>query len=69
MFTFIGPDCEADLNACADNPCSQGQECYDTAALNQDTDGAISYSCGPCPPGFQDANNRCIGTFERKIIT
>ncbi|XP_059169385.1 uncharacterized protein LOC131951116 [Physella acuta] len=61
---YTGPDCEADLNACADNPCSQGQECNDTPALSQDKDGASSYSCGPCPSGFQDVNNRCIDINE-----
>ncbi|CAL1526080.1 unnamed protein product, partial [Lymnaea stagnalis] len=61
---YTGADCEKDFDACSDNPCSQGQNCSDTPASLQDSQGVGSHTCGPCHNGSQNVSNKCIDIDE-----
>ncbi|KAL8617491.1 hypothetical protein ACOMHN_062702 [Nucella lapillus] len=57
---YAGDDCEADLDACADDPCPLNATCTDLSIKDHMTAGPTSagYQCGGCPDGYL---NRVIG--------
>ncbi|XP_059152070.1 uncharacterized protein LOC131938174 [Physella acuta] len=60
---YTGDDCESELDACANEPCSKGQDCTDLTAAEQGND-TIGYTCGVCPIGFKKLNGRCVDIDE-----
>ncbi|KAL3837565.1 hypothetical protein ACJMK2_022913 [Sinanodonta woodiana] len=61
-----GNDCEADLDGCADRPCSSLRNCIDNpAAVHQALNR--TYNCSSCPSGYTDGvedPSKCIDVNE-----
>ena len=57
---YLGDNCEVEVDGCADEPCTEGQECTNLAP-DEDEDNEVRYKCGTCPPGYHDGNT-CVGT-------
>ncbi|XP_059161297.1 uncharacterized protein LOC131944591 [Physella acuta] len=60
---YKGEECDTELNACAVEPCSRGQNCTDLTAAQQGNN-SIGYVCGPCPVGFVDMRMKCVDIDE-----
>jgi hypothetical protein len=51
---YDGTLCDHDIDGCAGDPCSAGVPCYDVPAPG------TGYSCGSCPPGYDDNGVECV---------
>ncbi|BFZ22776.1 hypothetical protein BsWGS_25813 [Bradybaena similaris] len=60
---YTGADCESELDGCAIQPCSVGQNCTDLTAKEQGS-SPIGYKCGPCPTGFMELEGKCADINE-----
>ncbi|KAH3882943.1 hypothetical protein DPMN_006890 [Dreissena polymorpha] len=66
---WTGDDCQFDFDACAENPCSVGRNCTDTNADAHKGNPSIpTYTCTPCPAGFEDNNAKCEDIDECKNL-
>jgi hypothetical protein len=62
LFKFTGNNCEDDYDGCEATPCSVGRNCSDTNAdYHKDNPDDAPYTCSPCPNGFTETDNKCIG--------
>ncbi|KAI0207726.1 hypothetical protein LSAT2_007708 [Lamellibrachia satsuma] len=55
--------CEADLDGCQDNPCTEGTNCTDITPTEQDKSNK-SYTCSKCPVGTKDNEGICLPINE-----
>ncbi|XP_059169369.1 cubilin-like [Physella acuta] len=60
---FTGNNCELELDACLNKPCSKGRTCTDLTAAQQGNN-PVGYECGPCPTGYQDIEDICVDIDE-----
>ncbi|XP_059160482.1 uncharacterized protein LOC131944017 [Physella acuta] len=63
---YKGQECDSELDGCAAEPCSKGQNCTDLTAAQQGNN-SIGYACGPCPNGFFDWKGKCVDIDECNV--
>ncbi|XP_059160605.1 uncharacterized protein LOC131944081 [Physella acuta] len=63
---YKGQECDSELDGCAVEPCSKGQNCTDLTAAQQGNN-SIGYACGPCPNGFFDWKGKCVDIDECNV--
>ena len=57
-----GNDCEKEMDACQESPCSLNRECIDLSPKEEILLGR-GYNCSACPPGYDEIDSSCIGKF------
>lgn len=60
MSSFVGNQCEDDVNGCSGQPCSDGRNCTDLTPA-EETKFGRAFNCSPCPNGYTERNNKCFG--------
>ncbi|XP_062605769.1 uncharacterized protein LOC134267580 [Saccostrea cucullata] len=60
---YSGEDCEQDIDACVQSPCSLDRNCTDLTPAEEVILGR-GYNCSECPPGFVDVDTKCADVDE-----
>ena len=64
---LTGDTCALDRDACRESPCLDLQTCTDLDATTERLTGQ-AYTCGQCPPGYTDVEDKCQGIFLGSIV-
>ncbi|XP_061188876.1 mucin-like protein [Saccostrea echinata] len=60
---FTGENCEQDIDACVQSPCSLDRNCTDLTPTEEVILGR-GYNCSECPPGYMDVGTKCADVDE-----
>ncbi|XP_062605771.1 uncharacterized protein LOC134267581 isoform X2 [Saccostrea cucullata] len=60
---YSGENCEQDIDACVQSPCSLDRNCTDLTPAEEVMMGR-GYNCSECPPGFVDVDTKCADVDE-----
>ncbi|XP_062609556.1 uncharacterized protein LOC134271356 [Saccostrea cucullata] len=60
---YSGENCEQDIDACVQSPCSLDRNCTDLTPAEEVILGR-GYNCSECPPGYVDVDTKCADVDE-----
>lgn len=55
-----GDNCESEVDACLEMPCSLNRQCTDLSPEEESVLGR-GYNCSACPPGYDKSDDSCSG--------
>uniref|UniRef100_A0A8W8MTE0 Uncharacterized protein n=2 Tax=Magallana gigas TaxID=29159 RepID=A0A8W8MTE0_MAGGI len=60
---YTGDNCESEVDACLEMPCSLNRQCTDLSPEEESVLGR-GYNCSACPPGYDTSDDSCSDVDE-----